>query len=69
MRVNCPVPIMAEVQTVGILPTVPPMGVVGMEGPISIKEILAQLDGEFPMDEAVIEGDDRLMTHNGHDVC
>jgi protein-ribulosamine 3-kinase len=28
-----------------------------MEGPISIKEILAQLDGEFPMDEAVMEGD------------
>lgn len=27
------------------------------EGPISIKEILAQLDGEFPMDAAVMEGD------------
>ena len=25
--------------------------------PISIKEILARLDGVFPMDEAVIEGD------------
>lgn len=33
-----------------------------MEGPISIKEILAQLDGEFPMDEAVVEGDDRPIT-------
>lgn len=33
-----------------------------MKGPVSIKEILAQLDGVFPMDEAVIEGDDRLMT-------
>lgn len=28
-----------------------------MEGPISIKEILAQLNGVFPMDEAVVEGD------------
>ncbi|KAL8704321.1 MAG: hypothetical protein Q9201_002507 [Fulgogasparrea decipioides] len=26
-----------------------------MEGPVSIKEILAQLNGRFPMDEAVIE--------------
>ena len=32
-----------------------------MEGPISIKEILTQLDGEFPMDEAVIGGDDDLL--------
>ena len=27
-----------------------------MGGPISIKEILAQLNGVFPMDEAVVEG-------------
>lgn len=26
------------------------------EAPVSIKEILAQLDGNFPMDEAVVEG-------------
>jgi hypothetical protein len=25
-------------------------------GPVSVKEFLAQLDGRFPMDEAVIEG-------------
>jgi protein-ribulosamine 3-kinase len=35
---------------------------IDMKGPISIKEILAQLDGVFPMDEAVIEGDDLLIT-------
>lgn len=34
------------------------METVDMEGPVSIKEILAQLDGTFPMDEAVVEGDD-----------
>lgn len=28
-----------------------------MKGPVSIKEILAQLNGIFPMDEAVVEGD------------
>jgi protein-ribulosamine 3-kinase len=33
------------------------MGEEDMEGLISPKEILAQLDGEFPMDEAVMEGD------------
>ena len=59
---------MAEVQTVGALPTIPPIGAIDMGGPVSAKEILAQLDGEFPMDEAVIEGDDQLMTHNGHNV-
>lgn len=32
------------------------METIDMEGPVSIKEILAQLDGRFPMDEAVIEG-------------
>jgi hypothetical protein len=32
-----------------------------MEGPISIKEILARLDGQFPMDEAVIEGNEKLI--------
>ncbi|KAI4261124.1 MAG: hypothetical protein L6R42_003670 [Xanthoria sp. 1 TBL-2021] len=31
------------------------MAIVDMEGPVSIKEILAQLDGRFPMDEAVVE--------------
>jgi hypothetical protein len=30
---------------------------IDVEGPVSVKEILAQLDGVFPMDEAVIEGD------------
>ena len=34
------------------------METINMEGPVSIKEILTQLDGEFPMDEAVVEGDD-----------
>jgi hypothetical protein len=29
--------------------------------PISIKEILAQLDGRFPMDEAVVDGDNLLL--------
>lgn len=29
---------------------------IDMEGPFSIKEILVQLDGRFPMDDAVIEG-------------
>lgn len=36
----------------------PAMETINMEGPVSIKEILAQLDGKFPMDEAVVEGDD-----------
>ncbi|CAL8576783.1 hypothetical protein XPA_002648 [Xanthoria parietina] len=31
------------------------METINMEGPVSIKEILAQLDGKFPMDEAVVE--------------
>lgn len=34
------------------------METINMEGPVSIKEILAQLDGKFPMDEAVVEGED-----------
>lgn len=49
-----------EVQTARTLPTVPLVEERNREGPISIKEILAQLDGEFPIDEAVIEGDDLL---------
>lgn len=31
-------------------------------GPISIKEVLAQLDGRFPMDEAVVNGNALLLT-------
>lgn len=31
---------------------------VDTEGPVSIKEILAQLEGRFPMDEAVVEGNE-----------
>ena len=50
-----------EAQMAGTLLVVPQLGETDMEGPISIKEILAQLDGEFPMDEAVVEGDDRPM--------
>jgi hypothetical protein len=46
----------SETQTVGPLTIVPPMKKTEMKGPISIKEILAQLDGQFPMDEAVVEG-------------
>lgn len=33
-----------------------------MKGPVSIREILAQLDGNFPIDEAVVE-DDHLFDH------
>jgi len=33
------------------------------EGPISIKEILGELDGQFPMDEAVIEGEPIQMSN------
>lgn len=32
------------------------------EAPPTIKEILAELDGDFPMDEAVIEGKSPLKT-------
>jgi hypothetical protein len=56
-------PIFVQLQTfldmaAETLTVVASMETTGMEGPspISIKEILAQLDGEFPMDEAVVEG-------------
>ena len=39
-----------------------------MEGLTSSKEILAQLDGKFPMDEAVIEGDLVLIITQHHDI-
>ena len=35
-----------------------------MESPIAAKDVLAQLDGEFPLDKAVIEG-----TNLGHSLA
>jgi hypothetical protein len=32
---------------------------IGQQGPISVKDVLAQQDGGFPMDEAVKEGIER----------
>ena len=37
-------------------------GEMNFEGPVNIKEILAQLDGAFPMDEAVVEGEPQLIS-------
>lgn len=37
------------------------METIDLEGPVSIKDILARLDGRFPMDEAVVEGEDFVL--------
>ena len=50
-----------EKKMMGSLPDGPlPTDQKVMAAPISIKEMLAKLDGVFPMDEAVVEGDRSL---------
>ena len=50
---DCPTPKADDAKD---FPTSLVMDIIDTEGPVSIKEILAQLDGRFPMDKAVIEG-------------
>jgi hypothetical protein len=48
---------LADESTHEALPATLSVGKVKVEGPTSIKERLAQLDGKFPMCEAVVEGE------------
>ena len=56
-----------ESQTASLTSTAPMTTTTAVVVPISIKEMLARLDGKFPMDEAVIAGG--LSTVSQHPHC